>query len=87
MKEFSHECWGKKAPYTHHAGSSLINGAYRSLKIEIVNLCMLTFAESPGDHKSLCANISTCSLLGDFKHEICRPVSRRLITSHNSSVK
>jgi hypothetical protein len=85
-EEFSHKCWGKKAPYTHHAGSSPINGAYKSLEIEIVNLSMLTFAESPGDHRSLCFNISTCSLFGDFKHKICRPVSRRLITSQHSSV-
>ncbi len=47
---------------------------------------MLTFAESPGDHRSLCFNVSTRSLLGDFKHKICHPVSRRLITSQHSSV-
>ncbi len=86
MEEFPHKCWGKKPPYTHHAGSSPIGGAYKSLEIEIVNLCMLIFAESPGDHRSLCFDISTCSLLGDFKHKICCPVSRRRITSQHSSV-
>jgi hypothetical protein len=87
MEEFSHKCWGLKAPYTHHAGKSPIDGAYKSSEIEIVNLSMLTFADSPGDHRSLCFDISTCSLLGEFKHKICRPVSRRLVTSQQSSVK
>ncbi len=49
MEEFSHKCWGLKAPYTHPAGKSPIDGAYKSLEIEIVNLSMLTFADSPGD--------------------------------------
>jgi hypothetical protein len=87
MEEFSHKCWGPKAPYTHPAGKSPIDRAYKSLEIEIVNLSMLTFADSPGDHRSLCFDISTRSLLGNFKHKICRPVSRRLVTSQQSSVK
>ena len=51
IEEFSHKCGGKKAPYTHHAGSSPIDGAYKFPEIEIVNLSLLTFAESPGDHR------------------------------------
>ncbi len=47
MEEFSHKCWGPKAPYMHPAGKSPIDGAYKSPEVEIVNLCMLTFAESP----------------------------------------
>jgi hypothetical protein len=65
MEEFSHKCWGPVAPYTHHAGRYPINGAYKSSEVEIVNLCMLTFAESPGDHHSLCFDISTQSFLVD----------------------
>jgi hypothetical protein len=48
MEEFSHKCWGPKASYTHPAGNSPIDGAYKSPDVEIVNLSMLTFAESPG---------------------------------------
>ncbi len=59
LEEFSHKCWGPIGPYTHHAGKSPIDGAYRSAEVEIVNLCMMTFAESPGDHRSLCFDIST----------------------------
>jgi hypothetical protein len=83
MEEFLQKCWGPKAPYTHPAGKSPIDGAYKSLEIEIVNLSMLTFADSPGDYRSLCFDTSTCSLLGNFKHKICCPVSRRLVTSQH----
>jgi hypothetical protein len=48
---------------------------------------MLTFAESPGNHRSLCFDISTRSLLGKFRYKVCRPVSRRLVTSQLSLVK
>jgi hypothetical protein len=48
---------------------------------------MLTFVESPGDHRSLCFNISTRSLLGEYGYKICLPVSRHLVTTHQSSVK
>jgi hypothetical protein len=48
---------------------------------------MLAFAESPGDHRSLCFDISTFSLLGKFRYKVCRPVSRRLVTSQPSLVK
>ena len=86
MEEFSHNCWGPVAPYTHHAGRSPIDGAYKSPEVEIVNLCMLTFAESPGDHHSLCFDISTRSHFSEFRFKICRPVSRRLVTSQQASV-
>ncbi len=86
MEEFSHKCWGK-APYTHPAGKSPIDGAYKYPEVEIVNLCMLTFAESPGDHRSLCFDISTCSLLGEFRYKTRRPVSWQLVTSQPSLVK
>jgi len=75
MEEFSHKCWGPKAPHTHPAGKSPIDGAYKSPEVEIVHICMLTFAESPGDHRSLCFDISTRSLLGKFRFKVCQPVS------------
>jgi hypothetical protein len=53
IEEFSHKCWGLKAPYTHPAGKSPIDGAYKSSEIEIVNLSMLTFADSPGEPQEL----------------------------------
>jgi hypothetical protein len=89
IEEFSHKCWGLKASYMHPAGESSINGAYKLPEVEIINLCILAFAESPGDHhhQSLCLDISTCSLLGEFRYEVCRPVSCQLVTSQPSLVR
>ncbi len=70
IEEFSHKCWGPKAPYMHPAGKSPIDGAYKLSEIEIVNLCIFTFAESPGNHRSLCFDISTRSLLGKFRYKV-----------------
>ena len=47
---------------------------------------MLTFAESPGDHRSFIIDILARSLFGEFRFKICRPVSRQLVTSQKQSV-
>jgi hypothetical protein len=87
MMEFTHKCWGPKEPYTHHSGKSPIDGDYKTPEVEIVNLAMLNFAEGPGDHRSFTLDVSTRSLLGVYRHKICWPVSRRLVTSQGSSVR
>jgi hypothetical protein len=81
LEEFTHKCWGPTPPYTHISGSSPIDGGYKSSEIEIVHLGMLTFAESPGDHRSFIIDISTRSLLGEFRFKICWPVSSSNITT------
>ncbi len=68
-------------------GKSPIDGGYKSLGVEIVNLSMLNFAESPSNHRSLLFNIFTCSLLGEFRYKVCRPVSCQLVTLQADSVK
>ena len=47
---------------------------------------MLPFLDSPGDHCAFIIDISTRSLLGKFWYKVCRPVSRRLITSQQGPV-
>ncbi len=47
MEEFTHKCWGPKEPYTHHAGKLPIDGGYKTPEVEIVNLALLNFAETP----------------------------------------
>jgi len=86
LDEFTHKCWGPTPPFTYVSGLSPIDGGYKFSEIEIVNLGMLTFAESPGDHRSFIINISTRSLLGEFRFKICRPLSRGLVTSQQQSV-
>ena len=47
---------------------------------------MLSFLDSPGDHRAFIIDISTISLLGKFWYKVCRPVSRCLITSQQGLV-
>jgi hypothetical protein len=70
----------------HINGSQPIDGGYISPEIEVVNLAMLNFQDSPGDHRSLIIDVSTRSLLREHKPKICRPVSRRLITTQQAMV-
>ena len=87
MEEFSHKCWGDEPPRTHARGSGPIDGGYMTPEIEILNLSMLNFVDSPGDHRSLLFDVSTRSMLGEYTNSICRPVSRRLVMSQKDSVK
>ncbi len=87
MEEFTHKCWGPKELYTHHSSKSPIDGGYKTPEVKIVNVAMLTSAESPGDHQSFVLDVSTQSLLGVYRYKVCRPVSCRLITSQETSVK
>ncbi len=86
LEEFTHKCWRLMPPYTHISGSSPIDGGYKSPEIEIVQLGMLLFVESPGYHRSFIIDISTHLLLGDFRHKVYRPVSRRIVTLQQQSV-
>jgi hypothetical protein len=80
LEEFTHKCWGPTPPYTHIRGKYPIDGGYKSSEIKIVNLGMLTLAESPGDHRSFIINILTRSLLGKF-----RPASEQ-VTSNIATI-
>ena len=64
MEEFSHKCWGSEPSRTHARGSGPIDGGYKSSELEILNLSMLNFVDSPGDHRSLLLDVSTRSMLG-----------------------
>jgi hypothetical protein len=70
----------------HINGSQPIDGGYISPEIKVVNLAMLNFQDSLGDHRSLIIDMSTRLLLGEHKPKICRPVSRHLITTQQASV-
>ncbi len=63
-----------------------IDGWYKFPEIEVLNICMLPFLDSPGDHRGFIIDISTRLLLGEFCYKVCWPVSCRLITSQQSSV-
>jgi hypothetical protein len=86
MEEFTHKCWGPNQLYTHINGSIPINGGYNLSEIEVLNVCMLPFLDSPGNHCAFIIDIATRSLLGEFRYKVCRPVSHRLIMSQQRSV-
>jgi hypothetical protein len=86
MEEFTHKSWGPNQPCTHIKGSVPVDGGYKLSEIEVLNVCMLPFLDSPGNHRAFIIDISTRSLLGEFRYKVCCPVSRRLITSQQHSV-
>jgi len=86
MEEFTNKCWGPNQPYTHINSSIPIDGRYKLSEIEVLNVCMLPFLDSPGNHQAFIIDIFIRLLLGEFRYKVCRPVSRRLITSHQSLV-
>jgi hypothetical protein len=86
LEELTHTCWGAHQPYTHISRKIPIDGGYKSPEIEVLNVCMLPFLESPGDHCAFIIDISTRSLLGEFRYNVCRLVSHRLITSQQGSI-
>ena len=85
LGKFTHICWGAHQPYTHINESKPINGGYKSPEIEVLNVCMLPFLDSPGDHCTFITNISTRLLLGEFWYKVCRPISCCLIMSQQGS--
>ena len=56
-------------------------------EVETENLSMLTFLESPGDHRSIVFDITTRSLIGEFTPKVVFPVSRRLVTAQAGAVR
>ena len=87
LTEFTHTCWGKVPPHTHARGTKPIDGGYKSPEVEIENLCMLDFVESPGNHRSLIFDITSRSLLRKYLPKIVRPVSRKLVMAQHNSVR
>jgi hypothetical protein len=63
MSVFSHKCWGLIPPYTHVNGTYPIDGGFISPEIKVVNLAMLNFNNSLGDHRLLILDMSTWSLV------------------------
>ena len=70
LEEFTHKYWGAHQPYTHINGKIPIDGGYKSPEIEVLNVCMLPFLDSPGNHHAFIIDISTRSLLGEFWYKV-----------------
>ena len=55
--------------------------------METENLSMLTFLQSPGDHRSIIFDITTRSLKGEFTPKVVCPVTQRLVTAQAGAVR
>jgi hypothetical protein len=62
VHEFSHKCWGPTPPYTHINGTQPIKGGNISSKIEVVNLAMVNFMDSPGCCESYHCTLDVCTM-------------------------
>ncbi len=86
LREFSHDWWGRSPPHTYVNGRIPIDSGFASEDVEVVNLCMLPFYQSVGDHRNWIIDITTRSMLGEYLNKIVHPVSRRLVNSNHNSV-
>ena len=77
--EFSHKYWGAKPPNIYINVKIPIDAGYRLPDLEVYRFCMLSFINSPGDHRSWIAEITTRSMLGKNLYKIERPAARRLV--------
>jgi hypothetical protein len=66
LEKFTHKCWGAYQPYTHINWSIPINGGYILPEIEVLNVCMLPFLDSPGDHQVFIIGILPDCFLVNF---------------------
>ncbi len=76
IEEFSHIFLGKLQPHTFLNGTILIDGAYKLCNVEVVNFAMLPFSMSPGNHRILMLNVTTCLMVGEHLNQEVHPVSR-----------
>ena len=86
LREFSHDWWGWTPPHTYVNGKIPIDSGFATDDVEVVNLCMLPFYQSVGDHRNWIIDITTRSMLGEHLNKIVHPVSRRLVMGNQPSV-
>ena len=79
LQEQSHRFWGNERPNTYVDGSDPIGGMWCTPDIEITNMKILPFSESPGDHRTFIFDTSTRSILGEHLPAIVRETTRRLL--------
>jgi hypothetical protein len=66
---------------THASGSQQIDGVWVTSDITITAVKWLSYAESPGDHRTCIFDFTTLSAIGSIERRIVLPGCRRLISS------
>ena len=87
LVEFSHKYCGPIPPNKCTNGTIPIDAGYRSPDIKVTHFCMLSFINSPGDHRAWITEASTVSMIGEHLHKIERLCGRRLVMSNHKAVK
>ena len=87
LKEFSHNYYGHEPPHTFIDGKIPIDAGYKTPDVEVTAFLMLSFMESPGDHRSWLIEVTTRSMLGRDLLKIVRPPGRKLVTTQPRTVK
>ena len=87
LEEFSHKYYGNEPPHTFIDGKIPIDTGYKTPDVEVTAFCMLSFMESPGDHRSWLIEVTTRSMLGRDLLKIVRPPGRKLVSTQPRSVK
>jgi hypothetical protein len=86
MRERSQEWWSNHEPNTFVSGSKPIDGLFTTDDVDISSFLMLSFHESPGDHRSFVFDVPSICVLGEHTLKIDRPVARRLTLSSPRTV-
>lgn len=76
--ERSHEWWHEDEPHTYLLGSSPIDGLLTTVDVDVSSFLLLSFHESPGDHRAFIFELTSQSILGESSFKIQRHSARKL---------
>lgn len=82
MREVTKDHLGYLCDNSHPSGSQQIDGVWVTPDITVTAVKWLSYAESPGDHRSCVFDFTTLSAIGSIEKSIVLPGCRRLISSH-----
>ena len=87
LVERSHDFWQGEPPHTFVRGSDPIDGLFTTDDVDITAYMMLSFHESPGDHRAYIFEITSLSMFGEFSYKIQRGNARRLTMANERAVR
>lgn len=86
LREITKDHIGELCPKTHIRGSPPIDGVWATADITITGVKWLSFADSPGNHRSCIFDYTTLSATGVNEKKTVMPKCRRLTTKNKRSM-
>ena len=77
---FSYKYWDRKLLNKLLGNKRPINAGYKTSDIEITAFYMLSFIDSPGDHKSWPLEVTSTSMMGQDLLKSIKPPGRNLVS-------